>query len=130
MEVAGQANEPPLSTVGSTCRSQKCTTSPKTEIGHFSFFDFSTFFFLPFIDPPTLVYPAARCGGVGCAFAKADKFIWLVSRELTARAHQTHLPPRTPYVHMVVSRRFFLAQVHWFGVAMAQEVQGDCAVEV
>jgi hypothetical protein len=95
MEVAGQANEPPLSTVGSTCRSQKCTTSPKTEIGHFSFFDFSTFFFLPFIDPPTLVYPAARCGGLGCAFAKADKFIWLVSRELTARAHQTHLPPHT-----------------------------------
>lgn len=35
---------------------------------------FLRFFFFPFIYPPTLVYPAARWGGLECAFASADKF--------------------------------------------------------
>ena len=35
----------------------------------------------PFIVPPTWVYPAARCGGLGCAFVHAEKFICMGNRK-------------------------------------------------
>jgi hypothetical protein len=35
----------------------------------------------PLIVPPTWVYPAARCGGLWCAFAHADKFICMGNRK-------------------------------------------------
>ena len=40
-----------------------------------------TFFFFPLIVPPTLVYPTARCGGLWCTFAHAEKFICMGNRK-------------------------------------------------
>lgn len=49
---------------------------------------------------PTLVYPPARWSGLGCADAKADKFILVVSRESAAHGYQTLLPQRAHYNRM------------------------------
>ena len=37
--------------------------------------------FTSLIVPPTWVYPAARCGGLECTFARADKFICMGNRK-------------------------------------------------
>ena len=39
------------------------------------------FFFFPLIVPPTWVYPGARCGGLECTCARADKFICMAKRK-------------------------------------------------
>ena len=42
---------------------------------------FARLHFTSLIVPPTWVYPAARCGGLWCTFARADKFICMANRK-------------------------------------------------
>ena len=69
---------------------------------------FARLHFTSLIVPPTWVYPAARCGGLWCTFARADKFICMANRKnrltatkLISRRARTRarLPKRRMHAH-------------------------------